>query len=83
MWSKEQTIAYKERESMGVVVSTLTPPKSLQLKLIVAFSMLRCSRAMQLEIIRQVIGVRKNITDLTEDETRRVLQEVLGEGVIS
>jgi hypothetical protein len=64
---------------MGAVASTLTPRKSLQLKLIVAFSMLRCGRTMQLDIIKQVIGVRKNITDLAEDEVRRVLQEVMGE----
>jgi hypothetical protein len=34
---------------------------------------------MQLDIIEQVIGVRKNISDLAEDEARQVLQEVMGE----
>jgi hypothetical protein len=63
---------------MGAVVSTLTPQKSLQLKLIIAFSMLGCVRTTQLDIIEHVVGERKNITDLSTDESRRVLNELMG-----
>ncbi|GIM45934.1 hypothetical protein DNHGIG_14830 [Collibacillus ludicampi] len=63
---------------MGAVVSTLTPQKSLQLKLIIAFSMLQCGRTMQLDIIEYALGERKNITDLSADESRRVLNELMG-----
>lgn len=63
---------------MGVVVSTLTSQKSLQLKLIVAFSMLGCGRTMQLDIIEQVIGQRKNITELDSDEAHMILAELIG-----